>query len=214
MKTYCINLRERTDRWRQAQKEAAKLGIELTRFNAIKRDVGHDGCKASHMRLLKEASGWRSGTLRILDRTTKIFMITEDDMKVMAKDAIWVFRKARQQLPYDWDMLYLGATLTKHIERYSDNLFVLKGGSASQAIIYNNQNGVVDYILKNHNRNRFSALLRDDVQGQFNCFVTYPMVTTQRSGYSDLMNKWVSGRRILRAYKKYTKENYKVSCLE
>jgi GR25 family glycosyltransferase involved in LPS biosynthesis len=172
------------------QKEADKIDLELIRFDAIKCEIGHDGCKASHMKLLESIS-------------EDVFMVIEDDMKIIASKNI--YNKAIWQLPFDYDMFYLGATLTQPIERYSENLFRLKGGSASQAIVYNNKNGVVDYILKNHNRNRFSAFLRDAVQEKFNCYIAYPMIATQASGYSDLMNKHVSGRRIKRAYKKYAK---------
>lgn len=192
MNPYCINLKDRPERWRRVQKETVKLNMHPIRFNAIKREKGHEGCKESHMALLHMNNNWNK------------FMIIEDDMLVIARNPIHILSEALQQLPYDWDMLYLGATMTKPVERYSDNLFVLKGGSATQAIIYNTQNGVVDYILENHNRTWHSAFLRDDVQEKFNCFITYPMIATQKAGYSDLLNKRVSYRGILKSYKKYT----------
>jgi GR25 family glycosyltransferase involved in LPS biosynthesis len=192
MKTYCINLDGRPDRWQQTQYEAAELWMDPIRFRAIKHERGHTGCKASHMQLLKQV------------KDEGKFIIIEDDIKVLKNgyDIAW---EAFQQLPRDWDMFYFGATLTRKLDRYSRSLYRLRGGAATQCIMYNNQNGVVDYILDNHNRNRFSAFLRDDVQEHFNCFVTNPMAVTQRPGYSDLLNKRTSGKEILRAYKKYTR---------
>ena len=192
MKTYCINLESRPDRWKRVQVEALKIRQIPIRFDAIKCDIGHDGCKASHMKLLSEVK-------------EEIFMVIEDDFKISCKNAFTTLMMAFRDLPDNWDMLYLGATLTKKIYRCSDNLYRLQGGSATQGIIYNNQNGVVDYILKNHNRNRFSAFLRDDVQENFNCYLTNPMIATQAPGFSDLMNKRTSGRAMRRAYKKYTR---------
>ena len=191
MNVYCINLESRPERWQQTQYEAGELWMSPIRFDAIKHERGHTGCKLSHMTLLKQV------------KDEGKFIIIEDDIKVLKNgyDIAW---EAFQQLPHNWDMFYFGATLTRDIGRYSPNLCRLKGGAATQCIAYNNQNGVVDYILENHNRNRFSAFLRDDVQDRFNCFITYPMTVTQRAGYSDLLNKYTSSREIRRAYKKHT----------
>lgn len=194
MKIYCINLYERPNRWKQVQKEAKKLKLPIKRFSAFKRDWGHEGCKLSHLTLLDAI------------KHEGIFMVIEDDMRICIKDPIQTLEKAIQQLPSDWDMLYLGATLTKPIKRYSHNLFELKGGLTCHAIIYNNQNEVADYILKNHDRNRIDPFYSDNVQENFNCFITYPMIATQRAGKSDLLNKYTSYKEILKSYKKYTNE--------
>ena len=191
MKTYCINLESRPDRWKRVQVEALKIRQIPIRFDAIKCDIGHDGCKASHMKLLSEVK-------------EEIFMVIEDDFKINCKSAFTTLMMAFRDLPDHWDMLYLGATLTKKIYRYSDNLYVLQGGSAAHGIIYNNQNGVIDYILKSHNRNRIDSFLRDDVQENFNCYMTRPMIAIQSPGFSNLIYKHTSGRAMRRAYKKYT----------
>ena len=70
MKNYCINLDERPDRWKQVQKEAARLHMDIERFPAIKRDRGHDGCKESHMTLLEQ-----------LKKEETFMMIVEDDIR-------------------------------------------------------------------------------------------------------------------------------------
>jgi len=193
MKTYCINLADRPDRWSKVQKEIGRLRQDVERFDAVKCEVGHDGCKASHIKLLSEVR-------------EELFMVIEDDFKISCKHPFTILNMAFRQLPDNWDMLYLGATLTKKIERFSPNLFILKQAVATQGIIYNNQNGVVDYIVKNHNRNRFSTFLAEDVQEKFNCFVTYPMVATQAPGFSDLLNKYTSGKEIKKAFKRYARD--------
>lgn len=188
---YCINLAHRQDKWDLSQKEAQKLGVSLIRFDAIKHRVGHAGCRASHLSLLGKV------------KDEGEFMIVEDDFKILVDDPVAVVEAAHSQLPADWDMLYLGATLNEPLVRYSDNLFVLKRAWATQAIIYNNQNGVVDYILHNHNTKKFSVYLSAVIQDKFKCFITYPMVATQRAGMSDILRHKVDYAVIEKRYNKY-----------
>ena len=55
---------------------------------------------------------------------------------------------------HNWDMLYLGATLNEKLERFSPHLFRLKKAWTTHAMIFNNQNGVIDYILNNNGGGR------------------------------------------------------------
>lgn len=189
--TYCINLDHRKDKWLLSKKEAKKIGVDLIRFSAIRERVGHDGCRKSHLALLDKV------------RNEGVVMVTEDDFKIIVDNPIGLVKKAYSQLPDDWDMFYLGATLNRKLERYSENLLVLKKAWATHAFFYNNQNGVIDYILENHNTKKFSVFLCDDVQFNFNCYITYPMVATQRVGYSDILKKPVSYKVIKQRYDKY-----------
>ena len=93
------------------------------------------GCMLSHIDLLRQIN-------------ESEFMIIEDDIKVIG--SINDMNKAISQLPDNWDLLYLGAELNQPITRFSDNLFILKNATVTHAIMYNNQNGVVDYIIDKH----------------------------------------------------------------
>ena len=192
MNTYCINLKERPDRWKRTQDEAFKLVIWPTRFGAIKHERGHTGCTLSHLALLKQVK--HEGQ----------FMIIEDDIKVL-KNGYDIAQDAFKELPDDWDLFYLGTTLNEPLVRYSNNLFRLKNAQATHAIMYNNQNGVADYIIENHNRNVVDLFYAQDVQEKFNCFITHPMAVTQRAGYSDIINKHTSYKQIRKRYKKFTR---------
>ena len=192
MKAYCINLDHRKDKWKYVQTQAPLLDLELERFPGLmNRKSGHDGCRMSHMALLEK--------LKDQDE----FMIIEDDMEICTAYPIDVFNKSYSQLPADWDMFYLGATLNEDLIRYSENLYRLKYAWATQAIIYNNQNGVVDYILENHNEPKFSVFLAKVIQEKFNCYISYPMIATQHAGRSDILRKYVSYKVIMDRYKKH-----------
>ena len=190
MNTYCINLKTRRNKWAKVQKEAAKLNIELIRFEAIFKTYGHHGCFLSHTALLNQV------------KDEGVFMIIEDDIKVL--EPLETLNKAIEQLPDDWDMLYLGANPSKKLKRYSDNLLRLSGALMTHAVIYNNQNGVVDYILENAH-GIIDIYLRDEVHDKFNCYITYPMICSQADGYSDTTRWWKSSDSAENKYKLYTR---------
>ena len=188
MNTYCINLKQRKAKWNRVQLECAKLDLNVTRFEAIFNTHGHEGCFQSHTTLLSQIE-------------EDVFMVIEDDIKVL--EPLETLNKAIEQLPDDWDMLYLGAQLSKKIHRHSPNLFRLSGGQATHAVIYNNQNGVVDYIVENA-RGIIDVYYRDHIQERFNCYITYPMICNQADGFSDTQRWWVDYDYIQRLYNKWT----------
>ena len=129
-------------------------------------------------------------------------MIIEDDIKVL--EPVEVLNKAIEQLPDDWDMLYLGAGVKEKLKRYSDNLFILGKVLCTHAVIYNNQNGVVDYILDNAH-GIIDVYYRDNIHGKFNCYITYPMVCSQEDGLSDTTRWYKESAFMENKYKEYTR---------
>lgn len=192
-KAYCINLKERTDRWENVQKQFPLLGLQVERFDAIKRKRGHDGCILSHLALWNDLKDQGE------------FMIIEDDIKVIVENPKEILDKSISQLPEDWDMLYLGATLNESPERYSENLVRIKKAWTTHAIMYNNQNGVVDAIIKNMDMYKVDVVLADVIQPNFNCFMTYPMICSQAEGYSNVVNRFTDYHAITDRYNKYVK---------
>jgi hypothetical protein len=193
MKIYCINLDDRPEKFDQVSEEIKKLDFDLLfRFSATKGNPGFEGCRISHLRLLEEVKD-------------SIFMVIEDDFKLCVDNGKELLYQAINELPDNWDMLYLGATLNEPLDRYSPHLFRLNNAWTTHAMIFNNQNGVIDYILQNNGGGRkidvFYAL---EVQKRFNCFITYPMIATQRSGYSDVINRPVDYEIIQQRYNRYT----------
>ena len=193
MNTYCINLKNRRNKWIKVQKETAKLNLEPIRFEAVFNTNGHLGCMMSHTGLLENIIHYDGDT---------VFLVIEDDIKVVGtrKD----MDTAIEQLPDDWDMLYLGAHVREPLVRFSDNLFRIKSSMANHAIMYNNQNGVVDYILEHHYI-PIDNFYAEKVQERFNCFITYPLICTQAPGYSDTTRWWSDYTFIEEDYKLHTR---------
>jgi glycosyl transferase, family 25 len=188
MKAYCINLPERPERWEQFQKQ--KFPFPVERFLAIRDIPGWKGCAKSHLKLMGE----------IKEFPCAIF---EDDCLML--DSWERVEEVMKQLPENWDMLYLGATLNEQLERYSENLFKLKNAFTTHCIIYRDSR-VIDFMLKSDIDRKIDVFITKEVHTRFNCFVTYPMIATQRAGISDIgeKSKYVTYNEIELRFKKYT----------
>lgn len=194
MNTYCINLKNRPERWQAVQKECKKLNLKVERYGAVKRTIGYQGCMASHIQLLQRI------------KHQGIFMIIEDDFKVIGTRK--QLDKSILELPDNWDMLYLGAsfpTTATPLVRYTDSLYRLQGGLCTHAIMYNNQNRVAEFILNNLKQVHIDVVFMKQVQPKFNCYITYPMIATQQEGFSDIVNRHTDYSEITRSYKLNTR---------
>lgn len=190
MKAHVINLKHRPERWLSCVKEFEKIGLMPERFIGTHMRPGWHGCRESHLRFLRNVS------------REDIFMLAEDDILFMP-DALENMNKAMRQLPEDWDMLYLGATLNKAIERHSENLYRLKSGYTTHAIIYNPAR-VIDFIINYNPIRKIDVFFADILQEQFNCYVTYPIVATQMPGYSDITNCFNDYSAIQKQFNQFT----------
>jgi hypothetical protein len=183
MKAYCINLPERPEKWREFRSQ--KLPFKVERLDGIKKTPGWEGCRDAHLEALKKVNG--------------MTVIFEDDCLFLHP---WgMVMKIMEQLPKNWDCLYLGATLNEPLERYSKNLYRLKKGWCSHAIIYKDAT-VPQFVLANEMR-KIDVFYANVVQEKFNCFLTFPLVATQRPGYSDIVNHRTEYEVITDRYKKY-----------
>jgi hypothetical protein len=95
--------------------------------------------------------------------------------------------RALIQLPDSWDCLYLGASPKEPQERYSENLFTLKNAHVTHAIVWNKRhNGAIEYILTHKSDIRkYDDYLATIIQPNFNCFVCFPLVASQKQFSSD-----------------------------
>jgi len=174
MKIYCINRFDRKDRWKICQDEFKKMNfLNVVRFEAIIGSPGWEGCRDSHLELLK------------MNCIEKTFLILEDDVAFMP-NALENLREAVNQLPKDWDILYLGCNPLEQLEQYSDNLYILKKSYTTHAIMYNGFKAV-DFVLSNLEKIRkIDVFYSDIVMEKFKCFVTYPLVAAQHSGFGNI----------------------------
>ncbi len=189
---YCINLPSRPEKWEQVQKEFKKLRGIVRKWVATKEVIGFDGCRKSHLSLLKH---------HIETYPDQLCTVFEDDVEFTDHFPQTDIDIAMAELPDNWDMLYLGATLNVDLVRHSPHLFKLKKAYTTHAMIFNNQNNVIDFILENDGGGRkIDVFYADVVQDKFNCYIAYPMIANQRNGFSDILNRNVNNGLIIQDY--------------
>ncbi len=181
---FCINLEERKDRWNSflIQKDNYPFLSNTERFNAIKHARGAEGCKLSYLTLFDHC----------IQNNINEVLILEDDV-LFLNDVENTLQLAINQLPENWDLLYLGLNTHKKLDRYSDNLFKVKSSFATHAILYNNRNNVMNYIIeKKDSCPVIDVFYSNEIQPKFQCFTVYPIIATQNNSYSDIEKKVIN----------------------
>lgn len=193
---YVINLATRKDRLEEISRELKTVGIEyeiFTAINGVPKDVklpdyilkvpGIAGCMFSHIRIIEDAKR----------RNFNKILILEDDAE-FAKNFIQMFDAFYQNLPNDWQMVYLGGSshpvLSENINEY-----VIKTKGAYTTHAYGIKSDVYDTVINNidtktgvkyaHPIDAFYAL---NIHPIFTTYLSNPNLVYQRAGYSDIRN--------------------------
>lgn len=180
--TRVINLDKRTDRWNQCESEMAKVGFTAQRFSAFEGDNRHRAFNKSQWTVLSESLQYKN------------MLILEDDVEFRNWQHLPL---AMQELPADWDVLYLGANINgTKLERYSNHLFRIRNSYTTHAVAYSQK--VARWIVENFPFHKeeyeregliiYDEWLRVNVQEQFQSFLIYPMIAWQKPSFSDIWN--------------------------
>lgn len=167
--------------WQIGQAEFNRVGLEVEKFQAVKEIGPHQSFSHSERDIL----------LNFLHSDAQTLLHLEDDC---------VFRdlghlpKAIDELPDDWDVLYLGANLIQwgnspDPERYSEHLFRVKSAWTTHAIAYNKK--CVEFILGKQpgfNDRMYDNAL-SDLLPELNAFIVAPMVAYQRPRFSSIWDR-------------------------
>ena len=171
-----FGLESRKDRWERCKEIFNDAGVEkVTRYTTIKdNNDTHRHCAKDFLALL----GLKKGSI----------LFFEDDFELCEG---WdnVLEKALKDLPQDYDLLYLGGNLTKKPERVTDNLLRVKGAWMFHAVLISDK--FRKYILCNYDYNKiwvFDEWCRVNAP-KLKFYMTYPMISYQREGYSDFQKK-------------------------
>lgn len=193
-KIYCINLDRRKDRWKLIQREFLREGLRVERFTAIDArdfkttypcDNNNNACTLSHLSLI----------IRAKYLGLKSVMIFEDDA-VLARHFKINLEACINELPADWNMLYLGASHKETPIKITDRIYRLRKSFCSHGYLLNaNMFDVMieSFIKLDQPCDCFYTVL----QQQYKMYVCNPPLAWQRGGFSDIMQRemhydWIS----------------------
>ena len=193
MKIFIINRADRPERLAHAREELQRNGLNAHRIEASIETHGWKGCRDSHLRILEE------------NNNERYFIIIEDDLQIL--DGFHqTMVNAINELPADWDMLYLGANPCKEQEIYSPYLYRLNGAYCTHAIVWHPRpNGALEYVLEHKDEIlKIDVFFSNVLMPKFNVFLTKPMIVTQKQFQSDTCQR-SDVSKIQENYNKYCK---------
>lgn len=195
-KIFCINLDKRTDRWEKVSKIFSDVGIKnVVRYSAVDGSTldltnikykpsllkGELGILETHLKLLQEAK----------DAGLKEIVIMEDD--VIFTDEIKNFNEYFNDVPSDWDMIFVGGN---HIygdtpRVINDRVLKVNGTVAIHCIII--RESIMDVILAlAKGRQKQIDGYYADIQKGYNVYSFTPNMALQYEDFSDIQGKNVN----------------------
>lgn len=175
----CINILSRTDRLFEVTEELCKYSIPFQRVSGIEKENGADGLKETLELILKDA----------VDRKLSSILIFEDDV-LFKTDPNPVMEQAVKELPHDWHILFLGGQAAAGFHyRHSSSLFQLDTCYATHAFAISNQG--MKEVLSHGLYAPIDNCMVDTIQKLQKCYITYPLLATQRAGFSSIGQAWI-----------------------
>jgi hypothetical protein len=175
-----IGLEERHDRWERCEKIFKKYNISPVTHYETECDYND-----KHRHYMKDFLQ----LLRVRGRERDALCFFEDDFELVEG---WedVLKNAYIDLPQGWDMLYLGCNLTTDVKVITKNLVKVQGAWLMHATILSKR--FVEYILREYDLNQIWIIdewyRQQAIKRQF--YMTYPMISYQRTDYSDFTGKY------------------------
>lgn len=178
-KTIVINLSHRVDRYMQISEQCHIAGIDFDVFPACEGENKHLAFNRSQYEVIKLASEYNNA------------LILEDDCQFSGTTHL---HYAMNELPADWDCLYLGANLIgcgdmvfRRPERFSHHLFKLQDAFQTHAVAYSKKG--MEFVLGNFKPDEFPIYdewLRLNMLPRGNSYIIAPQIAFQRPSYSDI----------------------------
>jgi hypothetical protein len=174
---YLINLLKRDDRLLESVKILEEYHIPYKRISAIEKPNGAEGLRDTMNEIFNDSI--KKGHSNIL--------VLEDDFKPVV-DIIWfneTLNNAVEQLPENYHCCFLGGQPTGGFSSFfSPNLLPVIKFFSTQSVIYSAQ--CIKEILARGMGFPIDNWLVDEIEPMGHCYCTYPMLTTQRAGVSDI----------------------------
>lgn len=182
---YCLNLDRRNDRWESVQQEFLKLNIKPERISAIDGKNLKFSMQNDWSETTKACAAININCIHIFknakERGFKNILIFEDDI-TFDINFNKIFKSAIEQLPENWEMLYLGGCHKNDPIVFSRNLH--KPNNLVQAHAIGFREILFDRIIERLCDLTLPVDEHYDRMGA-NRYIIEPMIARQKAGYSD-----------------------------
>jgi glycosyl transferase family 25 len=185
--TFYINLESRPDRKLHVEDQLNIIGIQATRFNAIKLPNGALGCSMSHLKCLEIAR----------ENNWEHVLIVEDDIKFLNPELFIRQLNKFFSLYSDWDVVLIaGNNLPPH-EIIDDSCVKVTQCQTTTGYIVKNhyyntlidniRNGITN-LIKEPSQHYLYAIDKNwfKLQQKDKWYLITPLTVTQREDYSDI----------------------------
>lgn len=174
---HLINLPERRDRYWISTWELARYKLPYQVVRAVKHPDGRQGLYSTIRQIFEKAVA--SGAKRIL--------VFEDDIKFLL-DPEPLMDRCLQQLPENFDLLYLGCNLAaRPREFYSPNLIPVTRALSTHAVAYSR--ACMERILSMPYILPIDLFYAQTIQAAGRSFSVCPLLVSQHPGYSNIEKK-------------------------
>lgn len=195
-KVFIISLPESYDRRKLIEGEMKEHGIEYEIFEATKDEVGFIGLLKTIKKLFTEC----------LEKGYQNVWVNEDDCTFLCPPVAFI-NEVWPQLPISYHCLYIGLNLLSPPQRISENVLKIGSAYSSHSIVYSREAmRIILTILEQQMDTPFDILLMQHLQPLHECYCTFPMLATQKEGYSFIEKKKINWATVMSmTYSKFTK---------
>ncbi len=193
-----INLEHRTDRLAHVVSEMHKMGINASRFNAIKTTDGAVGCSMSHLKCVEQAKN--SGAPYVF--------ICEDDIQFLNPELFKTNLQKFLDTGLPWDVIIVSGNVCPPYSTVGD--YAIKITNCQTTTGYIVAQHYIDTILANF-KEGVQNLLRDpknkreyaidvwwkSLQASGNWYMIIPPTVIQLEGFSDIEQRFTDYKHLM-----------------
>lgn len=175
-KAVVINLKSREDKKEYITKQLKNRKQNFSFYFAEKHQDPKRGCLESHINVIKNNIN-----------TCDNLLIIEDDCKFIRDFS------AMKPLPPNWDMIYLGGTVYRVIDKKYNGYARIQCWTTHGYIINMKNTKLVSKILEAEKyEGEIDRYYLEQIHPYFNAYMCDPMIALQKDGFSDIENREVS----------------------
>ena len=171
IKAVCINLKSRKDKKRFMKIQSKRKNINIEFYTTTLHENPKRGCLLSHLDVIKQAQ----------NDNVKQLLVLEDDAKFTVNPRIL------KNPPENWDMLYLGGTVHRIIDRKNKHWPRVYCWTTHAYIINMENKELINDIMKVEDyKDEIDRYYLLHIHPKYNVYMSDPMVAIQKEGYSDI----------------------------